>query len=52
MSDDSKINQTEVPPKTELTEDELAKVTGGGASTTLYHNCLTGKHISSGKIVV
>jgi bacteriocin-like protein len=43
MSDDSKIdpnkNPAEVPPKdakTELTEEELTKVTGGGSAGVHY----------------
>jgi len=56
MGDNSKIdpntNRTGVPTKdakTELTEEELAKVSGG---ITLTQACCGGKHFDDAKIVV
>jgi bacteriocin-like protein len=47
---DPNNNPAEVPPKdakTELTEEELAKVSGG-----ILKNCCTGEHIKQGTITV
>jgi bacteriocin-like protein len=49
---DPNKNPTEVPPKdakTELTEDELSKVSGGGLLTQA---CCGGTHIKDGLITV